>query len=214
MASSAAPTGDSPMASESQRLPRGPVLTMFRVPSYQLVEVRQLHRHMMARLGRLATSPEDHERLEDWLRSRFTFPMRSMMIEAKRGGVGYAALNLVVIGGGFATSGVAVAGNSGSKGQVLGWVVFALGLVVALAGGVNQLYRPGHRATERGVIVGQLREAGWAFANSLAPYDGEEQAAFEILDSRICDIHGRATALAAVEEQPLPTKRAAGRSNP
>ncbi len=172
------------------------------VPDYELRAVFQLQDHMLERLHRLEPLPSAADRLQDWLASRFTYPLRSLLIQASRGGRFYALLNLGVVGGGFATSGIAVATGSGTRGSSASWVVFGLGLTVALAGGVTQLFRPGHRATERATLAAQLREEGWAFANATGPYAAADHASFELLDRRVSDIHRRAAHIAALEDTP------------
>jgi hypothetical protein len=75
--------------------------------------------------------------------------------------------------------------------------------VVAIAGGITQIFRPGHRATERAALAAQLREEGWAFANRSGSYRDDDEAAFELLDQRISEIHRRASQIAAYDDTAL-----------
>lgn len=168
------------------------------VPRYQLIEVSQLERHILTRIYGIEGATMANESLrKDWIASRFTYPLRELMLKAARNGRSNVALNLVVVGGGFATSGVAVAKQGSATSDGLGWAVFAIGLLVALAGGLNQLYRPGYRASERSSLVLQLEEEGWAFANASKPYDKSELESIELFDKNISAVLRRAAGIAA-----------------
>jgi Protein of unknown function (DUF4231) len=181
----------------------------FGVPQYQLVEVDRLEEHMRRRLHSLTVAspsqpePMDEEQLDDWVAARFTSPMRILLLQASRNSRGHVLLSLVVIAGGFVTSGIAVSTAGVHKHSTTSWIVFSVGLAVALAGGVSQLFRPGHRAAVRAALAIDLREQGWAFVNSTKPYNKPVKIAFELFEQRISEIHRRAAALVEVE----PTKR-------
>jgi hypothetical protein len=184
------------------------------VPDYQLREVFQIQTHMLERLARIDSKPQADKRMSDWLASRFTYPLRSLLIQASRGSRVYFGLNLLVVGGGFATSGIAVAAGGGQRGSAASWAVFTLGLLVAVAGGITQLFRPGHRSTERATLAAQLREEGWSFANATGDYASDDQAAFDLLDQRVSEIHRRAAKIAALEDTPVrPAQARRRRSN-
>ena len=126
----------------------------FGVPAYELQEVDNLGRHIWHRLSSLTSiTTLDDSQLADWVNGQFTYPLRNWLLQASRNTRGHVLLSLVVIGGGFATSGIAVAAGTGHKGSHTSWVVFSIGLVVALAGGVSQLFRPGYRATQRTTLA-------------------------------------------------------------
>jgi hypothetical protein len=139
----------------------------YRVPKYQLIEVSQFERHILARIATIENTATngDTSRRKDWIASRFTYPLRELMLKASRNGRSNVLPNLAVVGGGFAASGVAIGNQGNITNHTAGWAVFVIGLLVALAGGLNQLYRPGYRATERSSLVLQLEEEDWAFAN-------------------------------------------------
>jgi hypothetical protein len=109
-------------------------------------------------------------------------------------------VNMAVIAGGFATSGIAVAsgkastspGNSGDN-KVL-WVVFAIGLLVAIAGGVSQIFRPGQRSTGRALLAAELLDEGWALHSRHGVYEPSMEAAdlFAQFDQRVGSIRTRA----------------------
>lgn len=172
----------------------------FGVPAYELQEVDNLGRHIWHRLSSLTSiTTLDDSQLADWVNGQFTYPLRNWLLQASRNTRGHVLLSLVVIGGGFATSGIAVAAGTGHKGSHTSWVVFSIGLVVALAGGVSQLFRPGYRATQRTTLAIELREEGWAFANSAKDYNKDVKDAFERFNQRVSDIHRRAAQVAALE---------------
>jgi len=180
----------------------------FGVPRQELAEVDELGQHIENRLHGLVegsvTGPRrdaEFNRLRDWVTGRFTYPLRTLLLQASRNTRGHVLLNLVVIGGGFATSGIAVAAGGGNRGSATSWIVFSVGLVVALAGGVSQIFRPGYRATQRVTLAMELREEGWAFANSTKDYKGSLKVAFERFDERVSAIHRRAAQIVGLEPE-------------
>lgn len=116
---------------------------------------------------------------------------------------------MAVIAGGFATSGIAVAtgksattaGKTGGH-NTLTWVVFAIGLLVALAGGVSQIFRPGQRSTGRSLLAAELLDEGWALHNRHGVYkeDMQPDELFAIFDGRVGAIRSRAFQLASLDD--------------
>lgn len=168
------------------------------VRAYELREVYQLEQHILVRLGGLPAHVDQQQRLKDWLASRFTYPLRSLLIQAKGNGKYFFVLNTIVVAGGFATSGLAVAAGA-HKGSAVAWVIFGFGLLVAVAGGITQVYRPGHRASERLTLVMKLREEGWAFANATGVYAVDAEKAFRIFDARLTEFHRQATHISLID---------------
>jgi len=174
------------------------------VRTYELREVHQIEAHILARLATLPPRPdqpdpvEQQQRLKDWVASRFTYPLRNLLIQAKGNGKYFFVLNTVVVAGGFATSGIAIAAGA-DKGSAVAWVIFGFGLLVAVAGGTTQVFRPGHRASERLTLVMKLREEGWAFANAIGVYAGNVERAFVVFDARLTDFHREATHISLID---------------
>lgn len=168
----------------------------FGVARYELVEVEQLGELVTRRIVSDATM--EPSLYSAWVASRFTFPLRGLLWQASRSTRGAVLLNLLVVAGGFATSGIAVA-SKGGKSSVSSWIVFTIGLIVAVAGGIAQLFRPAYRASERTSLAVDLREEGWAFATSSGIYDAATREAFEALDQRVTAIHRRAAKVSAIE---------------
>jgi hypothetical protein len=168
------------------------------VRTYELREVYQLEEHILQRLAALPPHVDQQQRLKDWVASRFTYPLRSLLIQAKGNGKYFFVLNTIVVAGGFATSGLAVAAGA-SKGSAVAWVIFGFGLFVAIAGGITQVYRPGHRASERLTLVMKLREEGWAFANATGVYAVDAEKAFRIFDARLTEFHRQATHISLID---------------
>ena len=167
------------------------------VPQYEIRGVMQLGEHVRARAGRLTGPSQDAYR--DWIESEFTYPLRALLWATARSRRAYMGLNLLVVAGGFATSGIAIAAGSGTKGSVTSWVVFALGFSVAIVGGVNQQFRPGHRATERNSVTVDMREEGWSFAMGSAEYAGDDAAAFALFQSRVFALQRRIASIGQLE---------------
>jgi hypothetical protein len=177
----------------------------FGVSQYQLIEVDSLDQHIRRRLHDLTVKsvsqpdPLPEEQLKDWVASRFTSPLRNLLVQASRNSRLYVVLSLVVIAGGFATSGIAVGASGVHKHSNTSWVVFSVGLAVALAGGASQIFRPGHRAAQRTTLTMDLLEEGWAFANSTKDYNKGVKAAFQLFDKRVSAIHRRAAQIGELE---------------
>ena len=171
------------------------------MPRYQLTEVFQLESHMRARIASIAQplTDEDRDRRRDWIASRFTYPLRELMIKASRNGRGNLIVTILVVGGGFAVSGVAIAQGKTSSTST-SWWIFSIGLVVALAGGVNQLYRPGYRAKERLSLITQFEEEGWAFANASKPYEAGTRESLALFEDNLSSLLRRATEISAISE--------------
>jgi hypothetical protein len=94
------------------------------------------------RLAATSTSGADGEDCRgNWLLYSFQIPLEDLIAKASQNAFAY----LVVIGGGFATSGVSLAAQGG-EGCDPSWLVFGIGLFVALAGGLSQQFRFGFRS--------------------------------------------------------------------
>jgi len=185
----------------------------FGVPQYELVGVRQLGDHVLRRTNRLSRIEGDPVLYGDWVASEFTYPLRALLWGSARARRAHMLLNLLVVGGGFATSGIAVAAGSGHRGTATSWIVFAIGLLVALVGGANQLFRPGFRANERRSIAVELREEGWTFAMGKGEYAGDDTAAFDLFQRRVSALQRRVANIGALETEALkPPQRQRGRS--
>lgn len=140
------------------------------------------------------------DRLQEWVTARFTRPLQKLLVQASRNAKGYALLSVFIIGGGFATSSIAVAAGTGKNST--SWIVFSVGLVVALAGGVSQLYRPGYKATQIFALAMKLREVGWDFANGTGDYKGDDiQSLFILFDGQVSEIHWRAARIMDFEPE-------------
>ena len=174
----------------------------FGVPRYELTEVEKLGNHIWERLSLdQGGQAKETARLKDWVTSRFTEPLRALLVQSSSNMRGHVLLSLIVIGGGFATSGIAVAAGTGHKSSATSWIVFSVGLVVALAGGISQIFRPGYRATQRDTLTRQLREEGWAFAMGTKDYALNDPQAFERFDERVSAIHRRAAEIIGLEPE-------------
>jgi hypothetical protein len=186
----------------------------FGVPKYEREEVFQLGKHVLSRLKKIKItsggSTDDESRLDDWVACRFTYPLRALIFQSSRNSRGQVLLSLIVIGLGFATSGIAVAHGGGTISSTTSWTVFAFGLIVALAGGLSQLFRPGYRASQTISLVIQFREEGWAFANMTGAYVTGDDKAFNTFDKSISTILKQAAQVRTLEA--LPAKGAASKA--
>lgn len=158
-------------------------------PEYELQEVWRLSELIRERLDEIEKGA--NARHKEWVASRFRYPLRAALILANRDGTSYIAFTLIVVAGGFATSGIAVATGAG-KGSTASWVVFGIGLLVALAAAFSQQLRFGVRSNERRALAVAMREHGWHFVNQTGAYaDLEPHAAFARFEAQLDDIHHR-----------------------
>lgn len=180
------------------------------VQTYELIEVQQLGDLILRRI-------EEDQALSaavyrPWVASRVTFPLRSLLLQASRNTRGAIVLNLLVVAGGFATSGIAVATRAGGKPSSLtSWVIFSIGLIVAMGGAITQFFRPAFRSTERTSLAVELREEGWAFATASGAYAGDVTEALPIFQAKVSDVHRRAARVAALDSTTPPDPSRAGR---
>ncbi|MEO8966661.1 MAG: DUF4231 domain-containing protein [Solirubrobacteraceae bacterium] len=183
------------------------------VPSYELIEVQQLGELILRRID--ADPAYGLAVYGPWVASRVTFPLRSLLLQASRNTRGAILLNLLVVAGGFATSGIAVATKAGGKSSSLtSWVVFTIGLIIAMGGAITQFFRPAFRATERTSLAVELREEGWAFATASGAYTGAVTEALAAFQAKVSDVHRRAARVAALDSTTPPAAHATGRSQP
>jgi Protein of unknown function (DUF4231) len=175
----------------------------FGVPRYVLDGVSQLERHVLRRIEGLTGAQSGAALYKDWLASEFTYPLRALLWGSARDRRAHMLLNLVVVGGGFATSGIAVAAGSGHRDSTASWIVFGIGLLLAVVGGANQLFRPGYRATERTTIAVELREEGWAFAMATGDYS-DDATALGVFQQRVTALQRRIAKIAPLEPEQLP----------
>jgi hypothetical protein len=144
--------------------------------------------------------PDGRDQNQAWVASRLRYPLRSLLIKANGNAVMYVAVSLLIVGGGFATSGIAAAGGAG-KGSPAAWVIFGIGLLVALAGGISQQFRFGFRSSERRTLAVALREEGWHFVYETGTY-AEGATAVSALQARVDEIHRRIAQVAALDSEP------------
>jgi hypothetical protein len=200
---------EAPRAKSSE--PRRHLRVADGVQSYELIEVQQLGDLILNRIE--ADSAFSGAVYRPWVASRVTFPLRSLLLQASRNTRGAILLNLLVVAGGFATSGIAVASKAGGKSSSLtSWVVFTIGLMIAMGGAITQFFRPAFRATERTSLAVELREEGWAFATASGAYTGGVSEALTAFQAKVSDVHRRAARVAALDSTTPPAANRTGRS--
>lgn len=181
------------------------------VAQYELIGVVQLGDHVLKRLGALSLPTDDPDMYKNWVASEFTFPLRAQLWGSARDRRTHLVLSMVVVVGGFATSGIAAAAGHGGRGSTTSWIVFGIGLVLALVGGLNQIFRPSFRANERTGIAVEMREEGWAFAMSTGEYAslrGDALAAFTKFQARVAEFQRRIAAVTVMTSEPSAVARA------
>jgi hypothetical protein len=98
---------------------------------------------------------------------RFRRPLAVYAQRAPRYRFGFTALTVVAIGAGFATSGVAVASGNTSSAK---WIVFTLGLLVAIVNSVQQNWKPSQRSASEYQAAAALKTEGWNFVYKRGAY--------------------------------------------
>jgi hypothetical protein len=172
-------------------------LWLLRVHPFERIEIRDLARLILARMTEL--DKEGEIKHEAWVTAQFEYPLRSLLIKANGNSTSFLITSLVIVGGGFATSGIAVAAGAG-KGSVAAWIVFTIGLLVALAGGVAQQFRFGVRANERRTLAVSMREEGWKFVYEVGDY-GDGKTALATFQTRVYEFQRRMADVGAIESE-------------
>ena len=192
-----------------QRLWRG-----LGVAQYELIGVIQLGQHVLKRVEALPPPAHDPDLYKNWVASEFTYPLRDLLWGSARDRRTHTVLSMVVVVGGFATSGIAAAASHSGRGHTTSWIIFGIGLVLALVGGLNQIFRPSFRANERTSIAVEMREEGWSFALSTgdyAPLTADSQAAFAKFQARVAEFQRRIAAIRVLASEQSATRRAGKR---
>lgn len=166
-----------------------------KVQKFELIEIEQLSDEVLKRMNEI--QPDANDRHRAWVAAEFRFPLRSLLIKAGHNSTFFVLLSLVVVAGGFATSGIAVAGGA-EKGSATAWVVFVIGLIVALAGGAAQIFRFGVRSNTRRSLALNLREEGWNFVYEDGDY-AEDKKALQKFRARVTDIQRRIADVAKID---------------
>lgn len=156
------------------------------------------------------SSAEGEDCRGNWLLYSFQRPLEDLIAKASQNALAYLVVNLVVIGGGFATSGVSLAAQGG-EGFDPSWLVFGIGLFVALAGGLSQQFRFGFRSSERRTLVLAFFNEGWHFALSTGAYAVDKDSAWKLFGERIDKLNERAAAVESIESE-LPKKPSSGKA--
>jgi hypothetical protein len=169
------------------------------IRTYELREVEQLGALILARLNAEDTPAKDAH--GPWVASRVVYPLRSLLIKSGYNSLAYLVASLIALGGGFATSGIAVAAGA-SKGTASAWVIFGIGLLVALAGGLSQRFRFGFRSSERLTLASALREESWHFVYRTGGYSDPIASAFQAFQAKVDELHRRIDQVTTLESQP------------
>lgn len=167
------------------------LLRLARVQEFELVEISQLARLVLKRMNDEESA--DGEKNEAWVGSQFHYPLRSWLIKANWNSVTFVGLSMVVVGGGFATSGISVA----AKGSAASWVIFGIGLLVALVGGISQQFRFGVRANERRALAASLRGEGWRYVFKVGDYARQDASA--VFRAKVEELQHHAAQLAVID---------------
>ena len=181
---------------EKRRQKRRPLSALFgKVQKFELIEVEQLSDEVLKRMNEV--QPNADARHKAWVAAEFRYPLRSLLIKAGHNSMFFVLVSIVVVAGGFATSGLAVAGGA-EKGSSTAWVVFAIGLIVAMAGAIAQIFRFGVRSNARRALALGLREEGWNFVYKDGDY-AEDKEAMKKFRVRVTDIQRRIADVAKID---------------
>jgi len=126
-------------------------------------EVEKLHGLLGGELTK------DSEADKEFLEFRFRRRCASYLRLCRYNSVSNTLITLVIVAGGFATSGIAVA-TGGGRGSKAGWLVFAIGIVVAVAGALAKLFNPETRALQLKAIVARMIAEAWDFVEYRGAY--------------------------------------------
>src|SRR4051812_48176966 len=120
--------------------------------------------HLSAQV--LAHAPHS-EYAREFVEHRFRFPLVNYRRRSTLAAIFHIALNLLTAAGGLATAAIAAGGGTSSFWKS---VIIAIGLLVGLLAGMNQMLRPGERNLTYARTWLALRTEGWNYVCGLAQY--------------------------------------------
>lgn len=138
--------------------------------------------------------------LDCFLTYRFEIPLRRHGWRGPWYGRAFTYLSVAAIAAGVASSAISSQGSDGS----LRWVVFSLGLVVAIATAMNQLWKPAQRSVGAYRAGNALRREGWDYVNDRGRYrkvQGDRKSAFDTLIDQIRDIQAQVDSIDEVQAE-------------
>jgi hypothetical protein len=146
-------------------------------------------------LRRVKATSGDRDALERFVHSRFRERMIRHLTVAPRFAWGHTILGVIAIAGGVATSTLAAGDNANSI------LVVVVGLVVASAGALGQIFKYGMRSTVRFRAGNDLRHEGWDYALGKGKYAGmTDSQALDHFYARIWEIEAPADASVELDE--------------
>lgn len=142
----------------------------------------------------------DEGRLDCFLAFRFEVPF---LRHGKRGplyGRAFTSLSVAAIAAGVASS--AISANPDSA-ESLRWLLFALGLVVAIVTSINQLWKPAQRSVGAYRAGNALRREGWDYVNGRGRFQGltDERKAYDLLLDQIREIQAQVDSIDEVQAE-------------
>jgi hypothetical protein len=176
---------------------RGLLARVGRVQKYETIEISQLSALVLGRMDE--EEKGSGAKNKAWVESQFHYPLRSWLIKANWNSFTFVSLSLVLIAGGFATSGITAAAGA-SKGSATSWIIFVIGLLVAVVAGISQQFRFGVRANERRTLATTLRAEGWRYVYKVGDYaQAGASAAFR---AKVEELQTHAAQVAIIEGDP------------
>jgi hypothetical protein len=129
-----------------------------------------------------------------FIEHRFSEPLRDYRRRSVWQSWIYVVLNLLIAGGGFATSAIVAAGGDTQAWKV---IIGAIGFMVGVLSVANQIGQPGRRNSAYAQAWYDLRTEGWKYVHGIGAYktadDGE---AWETFTSRVLEIPREAQRIA------------------
>lgn len=117
--------------------------------------------------------------------------LRNYRAFAGKYGFAFAFLSIVGVAAGVISSGIAAGWSGASRSR---WAILVLGLLVALAAAINQVWRPGEKSVSRMRGANALRNEGWAFVHKRGRYRllADDREAFGLFVDEVFRIVGEA----------------------
>lgn len=143
------------------------------------------------------------ERLDSFLFFRVEHPMFAHSWRGPSYGRAFTLLSVGAIAAGVAST--AISATEGAA-EDLRWVLFTLGLVVAVFTAINQLWKPSQRSVGAYRAANRLRRGSWDYVLGRGAYRGlSEQQAFERFLDEVAEIHARVEAIDELEPEGAPS---------
>ena len=145
--------------------------------------------------------PTPSTELRCFLEHRFKEPLLKYGFRGPAYGRAFTYLSVSVVAAGFASSAISADQDTAGK---LRWLLFGLGVLVALFTAINQLWKPGMRSVGSYRAGNALRREGWDFVLDSGRYRAvkdKPNEAFDLFVDQIREIQSQVDAIDEIQAE-------------